>query len=641
MNRHLRSLPVPRSAGLTGAVLLLLLGWFALEGRLPAQFTQGMKINNFSASDPYPPPNYRQMRYVVTGAEGRPQADKTFLLTQLKLRTFRPNGELEMVVEAPDCVFDDKARTAGSPGRLVLQSGDGRLRVEGQGFRCRLDTKTLVISNDVTATIVRPNTNAQAAPLVIKSRWLEFDAEKRRAVFHDEVRGDDPEFAFQCGVLAVSAANTNEPAFDLIEASDSLVVTGKTGGRRASADRGLYRRAEESIELIGHATWDVDGKSGRADRVLGLRKDGSVLADGHVAMKLPRQEMGALTGLLSATNPPAARASVLEVFADSFHWRSNAITGSGAVRIVDATNGIAFSCDRLEAKQAVSASADETAVATGNVKIERAGASILAERADYSKRAGAVVFTGQPHWRQAAIAGRAGRVIFKTATQAIEAEEEVLVTVSVPGKPGAGSPLAFFPQGAPKQTTQSIEIASRQLGVTEGRARFTGAVQAHQTPRTGSEARLGSDELEVRFARDGGKLEAIIARENVVYEQGLAGVTNGPTVYRRLTCGELAVRTDAATGEPQELVADHGVRVEQLGSVARAARLVYNRTAALVKLIGQPVVETPQGTFTGSQELEWNLKDSSVSGADYHITARPETLNRLKSAAESPKLPGP
>lgn len=78
----------------------LLLAWLGSAGWLPAQFTPGMRINNFSASDPYPPPNYRRMRYVVSGAEGRPQADRTFLLTQLKLQTFRPNGELEMVVAA-------------------------------------------------------------------------------------------------------------------------------------------------------------------------------------------------------------------------------------------------------------------------------------------------------------------------------------------------------------------------------------------------------------------------------------------------------------------------------------------------------------------------------------------------------------
>jgi hypothetical protein len=174
-----------------------------------AQFTPGMKINNFSASDPFPAPNYKQMRYVVTGAEGRPQTNKTFLLTKLKLQTFKVNGELEMTVEAPECIFNDKTHTADSAGKLMLQSGDGKLRVEGNGFGCRMDGKILIISNDVKAVIVRPNTNANAAPLVITSRWLEFDADKRLAIFHDDVRGDDPDFAFTCGSLAVSGSTTN------------------------------------------------------------------------------------------------------------------------------------------------------------------------------------------------------------------------------------------------------------------------------------------------------------------------------------------------------------------------------------------------------------------------------------------------
>ena len=324
--------------GLPGLALLLSLNPSS------AQFTSGMKISNFSASDPFPAPNHTQMRYVLSGAEGRPQPDGRILLTKVKLQTFRVNGEPEMVVEAPECIFDDKARTAGSAGKLVLQSGDEKLRVEGEGFGCQLAGKILIISNNIQAVIQRPNTNANAAPLIITSRWLEFDADKRRATFHDDVRGDDPDLAFTCGTLAVSAT-TNQSSFDLIEAREALVVTGKVGGRKATADRGVYRQAAESIELVGSATWDVDGKSGRADRVLGLRGDGSFQADGNVAMKLPRGELGAATGLLSASNSPAQSAAMVDVFADRFHWRSNVIVAGGAVRIVDVPNKVSFSCD--------------------------------------------------------------------------------------------------------------------------------------------------------------------------------------------------------------------------------------------------------------------------------------------------------
>jgi lipopolysaccharide export system protein LptA len=631
MNSEPRSRDGAPSVRFSRIVLVLagLLFWVSSQ----AQFTPGMKINNFSASDPFPAPNHTQMRYVLTGAEGRPQSDGRILLTKVKFETFRVNGEREMIVEAPECIFDDKARTAGSAGKLFLQSGDGKLRVEGDGFGCQLAGKTLVISNHVQAVIQRPNTNANAAPLVITSRWLEFDAEKRLAIFHDDIRGDDPDFAFTCGTLTVSAT-TNQ--FDLIEARESLVITGKVGGRKATADLGVYRNAAQSVELIGNATWDMDGKSGRADHVIGLRGDGSFQADGKVAMKLPRTELGAATGFLSASNAPMQSASVVEVFADKFHWRSNVIVARNAVRIVDASNHITFSCDALEARQAANASEDETAVATGNVIVEREGANVRAERADYSKRAGAVVFTGNPHWWQAQIEGSAERVTFKTPANEVEADKDVAVKITIPGK-GGGSPLAFFPQGVTNQTAQVIEVASQRLKVTEQQALFSGKVSANQSPRTGSEARLRSDQLEVLFTAKSNRLEAITATDNVTYEQGLPGVTNGAAIYRKLTCRSLAAKADPTSGEPKELVAAGGVRIEQPGSEARAEQAVYNRGTDILKLLGQPVIEMPQGTYTGTRELEWDNGRSTLIGSDYKITVKPEVLKR---AAESQKLPG-
>lgn len=636
MNRHAR--PAAGSVRLILGALLaaatLLVPFTGL-----AQFTSGMKINNYSWSDPYPAPHQSQMRFVLTGAEGRPQADNKILLTKVKLESFRQDGEREMTVEAPECIFDDKARTAGSSGRLILQSGDGKLRVEGDGFGCQLAGKILIISNNVRAFIHRPNTNENAAPLIITSRWLEFDADQRRAVFHDDVKGDDPEFSFSCGMLAVSGS-TNQTSFDLIEARESLVVTGKAGQRRATADRGIYRGVEESIELLGNATWDVDGKSGRADRVIGLRTDGSFKAEGKVAIQLPRAALGAATGFLSASNSPSASAAKVDVFADRFHWRSNLVTATGAVRIVDQPNRISFFCDSLEARQPTNASEDETAVATGHVKVERDGADIRAERADYSKRAGAVVFTGNPHWQQAQMEGSAQRVTFKTETIEIEADQDVQVKITLPAQGRGGSPLAFFPQAATNQTAQVIEIFSRRLNVKEKerQALFSGNVAAHQSPRTGSEARLRSDKLEVLFGPKEGRLESISATDKVEYEQGLPGVTNGPTIYRKMTCRSLTAKADPATGEPREVVADGGVNVEQPGSRAQGNRAVYDRSADILKLIGDPpVVETPQVIYTGGREIEWDIGRSTIVGTGYRIVPKPEVLKR---AAESQTLPG-
>ena len=117
-----------------------------------------------------------------------------------------------------------------------------------------------------------------------------------------------------------------------------------------------------------------------------------------------------------------------------------------------------------------------------------------------------------PHWQQAQIEGSAERVTFKTGVNEVEADKDVAVKITIPNK-GGGSPLAFFPQGGTNHSAQVIELSSRRLNLKERQALFSGQVAAHQSPRTGSEARLQSDKLEVIFSAKGDRLEAIIATQ--------------------------------------------------------------------------------------------------------------------------------
>jgi lipopolysaccharide export system protein LptA len=183
-----------------------------------------------------------------------------------------------------------------------------------------------------------------------------------------------------------------------------------------------------------------------------------------------------------------------------------------------------------------------------------------------------------------------------------------------------------------------IDITSERLNVTERQALFLGKVSANQSPRTGYEARLRSDMLEVLFSAKTNRLEALTATGNVTCEQGKPGVTNGSSAYAKLTCQSLAARTDAISGEPAELIASGGVRVEQPGSEARGDQAIYNRKTDILKLIGNPpVVDTPQMTYTGAREVEWDNRRRTAIGTGYKIVPKPDFL---KQAEELQKLPG-
>jgi len=130
-----------------GAVLLLAI----TDG--PAQQNNVQHASDFTSVEYFEPPNQQQMKSRLSGAEAQPQAGGLLLIKQLKLETFNADGTPEMIVNAPECVYDTFNRVANSPGHLQLQAGDGRFHVEGDGFLWRQNDSFLTISNHVHTVI--------------------------------------------------------------------------------------------------------------------------------------------------------------------------------------------------------------------------------------------------------------------------------------------------------------------------------------------------------------------------------------------------------------------------------------------------------------------------------------------------------
>ena len=168
--------------------------------------------SRFSTSEYFDPPHQSQMKYQLTGAEARQEGSGSLRITQMKLQTFREDGTRDIVVEAPECIYESAKREASSAGPLQVQRGDGRFFVEGEGFLWQESESMLTISNKVRSLLQRVATNSPAAqakpPLVITSRRFEFGILKREGVYREEVHGDDPEMEFTCSLLTASAITT-------------------------------------------------------------------------------------------------------------------------------------------------------------------------------------------------------------------------------------------------------------------------------------------------------------------------------------------------------------------------------------------------------------------------------------------------
>ena len=111
----------------------------------------------------YEAPNQTQMKSRLSGAEGHPLTSRLFAIKQLKLELFNTNGSPQAVVEAPDCIYDMQNGMANSAGHLLLQSGDGKIRTEGDGFLWRQDDSFLTISNHVH-TVIESGPEAKGLP---------------------------------------------------------------------------------------------------------------------------------------------------------------------------------------------------------------------------------------------------------------------------------------------------------------------------------------------------------------------------------------------------------------------------------------------------------------------------------------------
>jgi hypothetical protein len=108
---------------------------------------------DFTSVEYYTAPNQMQMKSRLSGAEAQPMEGGLLLIKQLKLEMFATNGTPQVIVNAPECLYDSFKGTANSSGKLLLQNGDGKIRIEGEGFLWRQTDEFLTISNSVRTTI--------------------------------------------------------------------------------------------------------------------------------------------------------------------------------------------------------------------------------------------------------------------------------------------------------------------------------------------------------------------------------------------------------------------------------------------------------------------------------------------------------
>lgn len=146
---------IPATCHVSRATLLLIAGVFLFFAAADNHAQSGGvgRASDFTSVEYYPAPHQQQMKTRLSGAEAQPLPGGLLAIKQLRLEMFGANGNTNIVVTAPECVYNQLNGTASSAGQLQVRTGDGKIRVEGRGFLWRQSDSCLTISNQVLTVI--------------------------------------------------------------------------------------------------------------------------------------------------------------------------------------------------------------------------------------------------------------------------------------------------------------------------------------------------------------------------------------------------------------------------------------------------------------------------------------------------------
>jgi len=118
-----------------------------------AQQIPGGHATDFISNTYFEPPHEQQVKMRLSGAEASPLPGGLLEVKQLRIEVFDVDGKLQSIIRAPQCIYALMDGVASSAGHLEMQTSDGKIRTEGDGFLWRQGDNSLTISNNVYTVI--------------------------------------------------------------------------------------------------------------------------------------------------------------------------------------------------------------------------------------------------------------------------------------------------------------------------------------------------------------------------------------------------------------------------------------------------------------------------------------------------------
>ena len=560
------------------AMTLLALGLVTPAWRSLAQPVVGGQ--RFKFAEYYDPPHETQMKSLLEGARAQRQPDGRILGTDVKYRTFQVTGEGEMIVEAPQGLYDATQQSISSAGPLHVQTADNRFSIDGVGFLFQKTNSFLWVSNRVHTIIhpellsqplanattnvaveQAPGTAEQAPGINIFSDQFEYAENSGLGVYQGNVRVTGTNLISTAGKLTILMPQAERRLQTITAEKDVIIDYEKihaTGGKALySADTGL-------IQLTNQPTWRIEQRDGSGDELVFDRTNKIFRAIGHARLKIPAQSMGT-SGFLAGPGSVSSNAlpstnHFVEVLCDNYELRTNLAVFRQTVRASDRLGDHLqgeMSCDLMTLTLAGTNELQKL-VAEHQVVIGQEDKQFMAEHAEYTGTNGVLDLTGNPAWRAGTREGQGDLLRVNLA------REEMLVhgnaVMRLPAAELGQSEVSGLGKSqrseAKAATKQFAVIHSQEYFLTPDSALFRGGVSIEHP-----QLRWTSDEITMLTPPELGKTgHMMIGEPAVVFDivddqgQNFHG-TGDKAVYTHRTTATRTNDLMVLTGNPAVLQA--------------------------------------------------------------------------------------
>ncbi len=651
----------------------------------PAPVTQAapppLGEDKFNQIIPYDAPYFTLKKMEIRGkTDSSALSENGLLIKDFEIYTYRlvtndaahVTNALELIVSAPECLFNRSEASGSSAGPLTAQTADGRFLIQGVGYlwQGKGTNATLTISNKVFTTVKNDllapggsapvSTGAGGRFIYIHSDSFHFDRNANLITYQDHVHAQDEQLDLTCDQINIRRA-TNGPISELVADGNIAVVDNithgrTTGGHAVYSDTG----GAQLVTLTGNPYWQNGAQEATAQAFVFNRTVHTFRAEGGAHFKLPASAMsgsGFLLAPQSEANEPAtvAATNLVDVYAGAITMQLPPTTNGPLQGVTAETNVVIVDPDRhsrATGDRAAYTEADGVLTLSGKAQWQSDDGTARAELLTFDRNHLTFAALTNAYLKLPLTALSRSAAFGNLASRTSETTNRFLEVTS-DSYDYRGDALTFRRQvhanllegDAPLGTLDSrtLTVGFRQTNVLQN-VIADGSVHLRQPPTqtTGGKTVEGdftSDRVEIQMRTDGLHLESATATGRALGTRTETFASGASPGHTSLAADKLNALFMPDTNAVQILVADHNVVMSRDADQATGDKVVYTATNDTAVLTGHPRLERARATFTADDAIIYDRGQGELRGRGHPRAVLKFPAGGL-SQSNLPAMPG-